>query len=377
MMLAFGLVFYGVRLNQLDESHIADRMEARAVPLLGTKASVQTLQPIVVLDTVKLYSNNMIDATALIDGRIDAAYIDKNSNVRRGDVIFNLVNEQIPLQLRQADSAIAKAEAARAQAVASYHRYRELMEMEATSRERFEQAQTELSSAEATLEEVRAQKEQLMVQEARQQVTAPIDGEILIVYKQQGAYVTAGTPLALIGQFDRLIFSVPMEDKLAKQFAVDQPVELRFQRRDLQKAYDTEYSIGNVGANEIFAATVKEITPSLEEPASMRKMLFEIDNRAGLLEPQTYGGITIRSTEQKRCLTIPLSAIINSENAEVFIAQPDNTLAVRKIKIGADDGTRVEVLDGLKAGEIVITSNPNGLAAGMKVDVTIGGGSDG
>lgn len=380
LLLAFGLLSYGVRLNQLDESHIADRMKSQAVPLLGARATTGMLQPIVVLDTVKLYSNEMTDAIALIDGRIDAAYVSKNSNVRRGDVIFNLVNEKLPMQIRQADSAIAKAQALHAQAIESYQRYQKLMSMEATSRERFEQSLTELRSAEAVLDEVYAQKEELLVQDARQHVTAPIDGEILIIYKQPGAYVAAGTPLALIGKFDRLDFSVPMEDKIAKQFTVGQTVEMRFQRRDLQKAYDTEYSSGNVGANEIFSATVKEIMPSLEEPALMRKMLFEIDNSAGLLEPQTYGGVVIRSTKMKKCLTIPLSALINVDNgetAEVFIVEPDNTLAVKKIKIGADDGTRIEVRDGLQLKTVVITSNPKGLVAGMKVDVTIGGDPNG
>ena len=376
-ILALILVGYGIRLNEHDESHIVDRMSERAVPLAGARAAVRSIQPVIVLDTINLYSNEMIDATALIDGRIDAAFVNKNSHVRSGDVIFNLVNEQIPLQIRQTDSAVARAEANLAQALASYRRYSELMEMEATSRERFEQAQTEYRAAQAALDEAHAQREQLFIQSDRQQVIAPIDGEVLIVYKQQGSYVTAGTPLALIGQFDRLMFSVPMEDKFAGRFDFDQTVELRIQRRDLQKAYDTEYSGGAGGSEEHFIATIRDITPPPGEHASMRKILFELDNRAGLLEPQTYGGITIRSTDQKRCLTIPISALINSDRSEVFIVQPDNTPVLKKITTGVDDGSYIEVLGGLGEGAVVITSNPHGLDSGMKVDVTIGGNDNG
>ena len=227
------------------------------------------------------------------------------------------------------------------------------------------------------IDEARAQREQLFVQNDRRQVLAPIDGEVLIVYKQQGSYVTAGTPLALIGQFDRLLFSIPLEDKLAKQFALDQTVELRIQRRDLQKAYDTEYSSATVGNDEHFLATVREITPPPDEPSTIRKILFELDNRAGLLEPQTYGGITLRSTAPKRCLTIPLSAMLNSDRSEVFIVQPDNTLSIKKVVTGADVGTNVEIINGLGEGAVVITSNPHGLVEGMKVDVTIGGARNG
>ena len=167
-----------------------------------------------------------------------------------------------------------------------------------------------------------------------------------------------------------------MEDKFAGRFEFDQTVELRIQRRDLQKAYDTEYS-GGGGSEEHFIATIRDITPPPDEHASMRKILFELDNRAGLLEPQTYGGITIRSTDQKRCLTIPIAALINSDRSEVFIVQPDNTLALKKITTGIDDGSYIEVIDGLGEGAVVITSNPHGLDSGMKVDVTIGGNDNG
>ena len=76
-------------------------------------------------------------------------------------------------------------------------------------------------------------------------------------------------------------------------------------------------------------------------------------------------------------LTIPISALINSDRSEVFIVQPDNTPALRKITTGVDDGSYIEVLGGLGEGAVVITFNPHGLDSGMKVDVTMGGNDNG
>ncbi len=51
--------------------------------------------------------------------------------------------------------------------------------------------------------------------------------------------------------------------------------------------------------------------------------------------------------------------------------------ALRKITTGVDDGSYIEVIDGLGEDAVVITSNPHGLDSGMKVDVTIGGNDNG
>ena len=114
--------------------------------------------------------------------------------------------------------------------------------------------------------------------------------------------------------------------------------------------------------------------PNLDEPASLRKVVLEIDNRVGLLEQQTYSGAVLTSEKTRRLLTVPLAAMIDSSRNEVFIVTPENTLERRAVKTGADDGTYVEILWGVREGETVVTSAAEGLKDGMKVEVTYTGG---
>ncbi len=366
------LIGYGAYLNKTDEGQIEMRMQNRTIPLQGATAKFRNLQPVFVLDTINLTSEEMADAVALIDGRIENAFISKNSAVSKGQILFELVNEDIPLKIQQAESAIARAEAQVLQSKNSFARYERLKEKNATSLEKYDEAKLNFEAAQANLREAQAQKAQLLVQDSRQQVTAPIDGEILILYKQIGAFVTAGTPIALVGNFSTLNFSLPVEDIQAKEFSVGERLELNFTNsRAFQKAYDTEYGAGNLGKAQTFPVYVREIIPNLNQAAAMRKIIFEIDNRAGILEQQTYNGVELIRNSKHNALTIPLSALSDTNRKFVFVVKGDNNLERREVKVGADDGEFIEILAGLHEGEIVVTSATKGLETGMKVTITL------
>lgn len=371
LILSVGIIAYGTWLNQQGEFQIAKRMEERTLQLKGAKAELRTLHPKIVLDTINLTSDEMADAVALIDGRITEVYVEKNSYVNRGDVIFSVVNESIPLQIKEAESGIMKARASLRQAENDYQRYTRLREKDAASVQQYDAALAQYEAAKASLDEMETRKAQLLVQSARQNVTAPVDGKVLVLYRQQGAYVSAGTALALVGNFRYLYFSTPVEDKTVARMNINQQAELIFEDSDFQKVFNTNYEAGNLGSEQTFTAHIMEITPPLSQPAAIRSVRWQIDNSSGLLEPQTYGGVTFRLVEGHRCLTVPLSAIIDRKDSEVFVVKEDSTIERRKVRIGIEDDDFIEILDGLIAGEIVITSGMKGLEDNAKVSVTL------
>ena len=377
LLMAVSMIFFAIHLNQVSENQITKRMAERTIPLQGEKVTYRELRPVFKLDTINLSSDEMADAVALIDGRIERTFVKKNSNVGRGQVLFELVNEDIPIKIQQAESSIARAEAQLLQARNSFQRYERLKEKNATSLEKYDEAKLNYEAAAASLREANAVKDQLLVQDSRQDVIAPIDGEILILYKQIGAYVQAGTPIALVGNFDRLNFSLPVEDAGARRLAVGERFELNFKNsRSFRKAYDTEYGAGNLGNEQIFPVYVKEIMPDLSQAAAMRKIVFEVDNSVGILEQQAYSNVELTRAVGNHALTAPLAAMSDTGKQYVFVVTPENTLERRKISTGADDGKYVEILTGLREGDTVVTSATKGLEEGMKVTVTLAGGEN-
>ena len=375
LLMAVGLIAYGTYLNKTDESQIAMRMESRTIPLHGAKVSYRNMSPVFVLDTINLTSSEMADSVALIEGKIENSLIQKNMTVRKGQVLFHIVNEDIPLKIQQAESGISKAESQVLQAKNSFARYERLKEKNATSLEKYDEAKLNYDAALANLNQAKAEYERLLLQSSDQQVTAPIDGEILIVYKQIGAYVTPGTPIALVGNFSKLNFSLPVDDVAAQKLSIGEQFKLKFKNtQSLKKAYDTDYSAGNLGNAQIFDVFVKEIMPNLNEPAAMRKIIFEVDNTAGILEQQTYNGVELISHSSHKALTVPIEAFNDVNRDFVFVVTPENKLERRKVEAGSNDGEFVEILNGLKEGEIVVVSATKGLETGMKVEVNLIGG---
>lgn len=371
LLVSVALVGYGAYLNYSDENQITKRMAERSIHLTAAKAKTENLKSTLELNTLRLYSEEMTDATALIDGRLTAWHVEKNSRVQKGAVLATLVNEQISLQIQQATSGVRKAEAVMAQAANSYHRQERLMAKNATSKEKYEESQAQYLAAQEGLNEAIAQREQYLVQSDRQEVIAPLDGEVLIIYNRVGSYVKGGTPLALVGNFDKLLFTLTLSDEDSGHLSVGSTFTLKIPSNSWAKAYDTEFAAGNKGLNETIIATLKEISPPPGQPAGVRRVLFEIDNSARLLEPLTYNNITIESNSGRSCLTVPLEAMINQDHDSVFVVKPDNTLELRKVTTGSDDHKNIEIINGLKADEIVVVGSFEGLKDGLKVDVTL------
>ncbi len=371
LALSLGAIFYGAWLNERGEYQITRRMEERRLTLHGARAAARALNPQITVNAINLFSNDMADAVALVDGRIVECHAPKGSFVRRGDVIFTLENEDIPLQRQEAESNILRAQAELKKAENNYNRYQILKANDAASAQQFDEAEAAYLSAQSNLNVVEAKAAQLQVRESRQQVVAPIDGKVLVLYRQQGAYVQSGASLALVGDFRFLYFSSPVEDEAARHLLIGQEAELVFQQSDFKKVYGTDYAAGNLGSRQTFTATIAKITPSLDQPAAMRNILWQVDNRSGLLEPQTYGGVSFRSKRSHGALTVPLSAMTDNEHKFVFVAKDDGTIERRPVHTGADDGSYIEILSGLTEGEIVVTSGMEGLTDGAHAEIIL------
>ncbi len=366
-----GLLGYGIYLNQLGEVQIAEHVERHKLTLTGVRVEERDIIPLMEMELVNLYSDEMTDVVALSNGRITHNYVEKNSHVNAGDPILSILDEDISIKLRQVESDILEAEARVIKTRNAYNRYRELMPSGAVPAEKYDEVEAEYIAAQARLENFEAQRDQLLIRQSRQLVTSPIEGEVLMLYQKVGAYVTAGSPVALVGDFTRLRFSAPMMDKYAGRMKLGRELEVSFfGNESTQKSYDTEYAVGNKGDNQVFVARVVKVAPPLSEPAETRRIVWEIDNRVEVLEPGVYSRIRLRSRNVRHCLTVPLSAMTNKKNDEVTVANAEGKLERRKVETGVNDGTYIEIISGLEAGDVVVTSDTDGLKDGIPIEVT-------
>lgn len=164
LILYAGIVSYGTYLNQQGELKISKRMEERKLPLRGAQVTTRNLYPQIKISTLNLYSDEMADAVALIDERITESLVNRNAIVSKGQPIFVVVNESIPMKIREADSAIMEAQAQLRQAENNYERYSRLREHRAASAEQYDAAEMQYFASRARLSEAQARKEELLIQ---------------------------------------------------------------------------------------------------------------------------------------------------------------------------------------------------------------------
>lgn len=376
ILLSLGLISWGAYLNMQGEHNIASRMEGRKLALTGEQAAMRTLKPVMILDEARLTSKNMADAVALVDGRLVKSYKAVNDRVSEGTLLFQIVNDELPMKEKQADSDILKAEAEFTRAQNSYNRYQSLINYNATSLEKLDEARANFKAAAASVEAAKAARAQLDVLDSRQQVLAPLAGSVILTYKNVGSYVTAGTPIALIGDFSELYFTETLPAELAKMLNIGDELTLDVHETDTASVVGTgEVGTSIKGDSDNKLTSYKVVVTNIGDEVNDNidcDVEFRLLNSKLHLNPQTYRHLHLAVKEPVTALTVPLVAMLNSRNDSVFVLTDAGVIEKREVQTGLDDGEYIEILSGLNEGDVVITSNTDGLESGMAADVALG-----
>lgn len=380
VFLSLSLIGYGIYVNYKGESVISDRMSNRAIVVHGVKVAEHEVYAQHEIANAAMEARHSIDVIAKVDGVITSKKMHKNMEVKKGEVIAVLENEDIPLRIKQARSALKKAEAAELQARNSYNRYSRLAEQNATSQEKFDEARANYEASQSVVEDARAYLDREQLNQERLNIVSDMDGSILVTYKGVGSYVTAGTPVCLVGDFDQLWFSADLDDQELKsmlgQDGNQAKLQLGFKRPDFVKAYNTEYRAGNKGNFSTFDLEIQGIYPSLDQPATTRRVVFYVYNPTGVLESRNYENLIVKNLKSRKVMSVPYSALFDDSNDDstaynVFVVNEDNELEKRTVVIGAVGSGYVEILSGVREGDIVVATGWESLRSGQKVDVDL------
>jgi Cu(I)/Ag(I) efflux system membrane fusion protein len=103
-------------------------------------------------------------------------------------------------------------------------------------------------------------------------------------------------------------------------------------------------------------AIVEFVYPTLTERTRTVRVRFTIDNSDGALRPGVYGTVTFASSARET-LTVPRDSLVETgESQHVFVRTSEGSLDPRVVNLGARVGDRVEILDGIEAGETIVAS---------------------
>lgn len=334
-----------------------------AVPVL-VATSVQKTIPVEVkaIGTVEAYSN--VAVKAQVSGELVAVHFREGEDVKAGQPLFGIDRRPFEVALQQAEANLARDQARLENARVQAQRYAKLFEEGVASREQFDQARTDAEALDAAVRADRAAVEKAKLDLQYCSIVAPLGGRTGSLIVHQGNLVKANDDPALvvINQMSPIYvnFSLP-EQYLG-------PVRAY---RAAGKLHVEAVIPDDTGAPE--RGEVTFIDNTVDSATGTIRLKATFPNPQRRLWPGQFVNVALRLTAEPNAIVVPAPAVQTGQSGTyVFVVKPDRTVEMRPVETGRTYQTEVVILEGLAAGETVVTDGQLRLVPGSRVEVKSG-----
>ncbi|MCA9400468.1 MAG: efflux RND transporter periplasmic adaptor subunit [Candidatus Omnitrophica bacterium] len=262
--------------------------------------------------------------------------------INEGTILFQIDEDKLRATLVQAQANYELSKKTK-------DRYEALIQSKAVSQQEYEQAIATLEANKATLELTQEQLDDAIIR-------APFDGYMGERQVSQGQFITKGTHLtSIINQNPmKTAFSVP--ERYLNRIEKDQKIEIKV------AAYPQETFIGKIYF----------IDPRIDEQSRTALVKAYIENEDNKLRAGMFANLDLIFSVKEDAIVIPESAvIINGKNEIVFTIDTENITHMQNIASGIRFKGKVEITEGLTAGQLVVTEGHQKIRDGAPVNPTI------
>ena len=351
-----------------------DRQKQAAAPPPVPEVVVVTVQPQRVELTTELPGRTspylVAEIRPQVNGLIQKRLFKEGSDVKAGQVLYQIDPAPFQAALDNAKAALARAEANLPAIRLRMQRYRELLADKAVSQQDYDDAAAALKQAEAEVEYGKATVESARINLGYTRVTAPISGRIGRSSVTDGALVTAHQPTALatIQQLDPIYADVPqsttellrlrrrLEDgRLDQNGKNQQKVKLILEDNNV---YSME------GTLQFRDVTVDPTTGSV-----ILRIVFP--NPEGVLLPGMFVRAVVKEGTNEQAILIPQQTVSRDPkgNPSVLIVDAEGKVQQRPLTLDRAIGDQWLVSSGLTAGERVVVEGLQKARPGASVKV--------
>jgi membrane fusion protein (multidrug efflux system) len=300
----------------------------------------------------RLEASRVAQVRARVAGILQRRLFREGSDVKAGQLLFEIDSAPYRASVASADAALARAQANLTQAAAQAERYKPLLEANAVSKQEYINAVAAQKQAEADVAASKAALQTAQINLGYASVTSPIAGRIGRTLVTEGALVGQGevTQLALVQQIN------PMYVNFTQSTAEVLRLRKQVESGKLTRAEAAKVRIVLEDGTE-YARAGKLLFADLSvDPTSGQIMLrAEMPNPDGVLLPGMYVRVRLQQAQANEVIELPQQAVTRSSAGDsVMVVGADGKVAPRQVRIGAGEGGKWMVLDGLKAGEQVM-----------------------
>lgn len=344
-----------------------------------------------VLATGTLEAYRLVSVGAQVSGQLKTLKVELGDKVEQGALLAEIDSTTQQNTIRNAEAQLLTAQAQRqAQAAAlkqaqlTYQRQKELIAIDATSRQDFEAAEASLATIRAQMEASDAgiSQSKIAVDTARvnlgyTQIRAPMDGTVVALIAQEGqtlnANQTAPTILKL-AQLDKLTVKAQISEGDVVRVKPGQQVYFTILGEPDKRYYATLRSVEPAPESIKNETTASSTSTSNSSSAIYYNGRFDVDNPDGTLRISMTAQVHIVLESAQDAVLVPSTAIrLNpngkgesdgAKNGMVRVMKADGQIEPRRVRVGIDNNIMAQVVSGLEAGERVVAGSGAGPGAG-------------
>lgn len=276
------------------------------------------------------------------NGRVVRVLVDEGDVVRVGQVLAVIKGDQLSIELQNTQAAYQNA-------IADNQRYENAFKTGGVTKQQLDQAKLNLVNA-------KARYDQAKINFGDASIKSSINGIVNKRNIEPGSVVSPGTVLFELVNVSTLKLRVTVTEQQVANLKVGTEVTVK----------------ASVYPDKEFKGKISFIAPKADESLNFPVEIVITNNTNNQIKAGMYGSAIFgkgESANEKAVTTIPRNAFIGGVgNNQVFVVN-DSVAKLIKVTSGRIFGEEVEVLQGLKEGDVVVTSGQINLQDGTKVSV--------
>jgi len=260
-----------------------------------------------------------------VAGKLIQINFKEGTNVNKGTLLAKIADSDLQAQLSKLNLQLKLAKE-------KEERLKSLFGIKGVSQEEFDAAANLVKTINADIEFNKAQI-------AKTEIRAPFDGIIGLRQVSEGSFLNSSTVIASIQQTKILKIDFTIPEKYA---AIVVPGNI------------IKFTVDNI--NQTFTARVDAIEPKIDEQTRNITIRAIYNNENRLIYPGIFARIELTANKIEDAILIPTEAIIPElKGKKVFVNRSGKAIPV-KVKTGLRNDARIEIKEGLKVGDTVITT---------------------
>lgn len=302
-------------------------------------------------------AENVASLSAELSGKVLAVGALEGQRVAKGQVIVRFDTGQPLFAVQEARAAVAEQQALARDNALKLERNRRLFREGAISRQQFDESERNDIQSGEMLAQRRLQLKSREEDLEKLVVTAPFDGILTLQNVKAGDYVNANTPIARVTDTSGYLVTVEVDELDVPRLRVGLPAVIALDAMPQQR----------------FQATVVRIVPQTDRITKTSKVYLRFDRPVAAVQAGMTATANIIYSTRKDALLVRKSSVFQEERRDFVWKVEAGKLRKQQVRTGDSDLTFVEVVAGLKPGDLVVVAPEERFRDGMEARLVAGG----